>query len=163
MRKKSASGVLARHCRLTISAAFTSVTRFIQRVVNLRSSPYGHGTRACLGRLGVGGYECVRFAAKTLPAHRLAGVHRPGAPYSSRRGPRCGLAGRSFCASGGDSAADTARKLIVTYYAKNEFFRSLLAVTVSTLSCLPGRGSRHRSPRGLLSAHPAIQANQFPH
>jgi len=57
MRKKSASGVLARHCRLTGSAAFTNVTRVIPCVVNLRVSPYGHGTRACLGRLGVGGYE----------------------------------------------------------------------------------------------------------
>jgi len=54
---KAASGVLARHCRLTVSAAFTKMTRVIPRVVNLRSSPYGHGTRACLGRLGVGGYE----------------------------------------------------------------------------------------------------------
>ncbi len=27
--------VLARHCRLTISAAFTNMTRFVQRVVNL--------------------------------------------------------------------------------------------------------------------------------
>ncbi len=40
MLKKSASGVLARHCRLTVSAAFTNVTRFIQRVVNLRGSTY---------------------------------------------------------------------------------------------------------------------------
>jgi len=39
MRKKSASGVLARHCRLTGSAAFTNVTRVIPRVVNLRGSP----------------------------------------------------------------------------------------------------------------------------
>ncbi|TKB86541.1 MAG: hypothetical protein E8D43_06940 [Nitrospira sp.] len=30
MRKNSASGVLARHCRLTNSAAFTNVTRFIR-------------------------------------------------------------------------------------------------------------------------------------
>jgi hypothetical protein len=55
MLKKSASLFLARHGRLTVSAAFTSVTRFIQRVVNLGSSTYGHGNRACLGRLGVGG------------------------------------------------------------------------------------------------------------
>jgi hypothetical protein len=40
MLKNPASGVLARHCRLTISAAFTNVTRFIQRVVNLRGSMY---------------------------------------------------------------------------------------------------------------------------
>ncbi|TKB86612.1 MAG: hypothetical protein E8D43_07400 [Nitrospira sp.] len=53
--KKLAGIVLARHCRLTVSTAFTNVTRCIQRVVNLRSSPYGHVHRACLGRLGVGG------------------------------------------------------------------------------------------------------------
>jgi hypothetical protein len=40
MLKKSASGVLAGHCRLTNSAAFTSVTLLIRRVVNLRGSTY---------------------------------------------------------------------------------------------------------------------------
>ena len=40
MVKKTSSFVLARHCRLTFSAAFTNVTRFIQRVVNLRGSTY---------------------------------------------------------------------------------------------------------------------------
>jgi hypothetical protein len=40
MLKKFASFVLARHCRLTVSAAYTSLTRFIQRVVNLRGSTY---------------------------------------------------------------------------------------------------------------------------
>ena len=40
MLKKSASGVLAGHCRLTISAAFTSVPCFIQHGVNLRGSTY---------------------------------------------------------------------------------------------------------------------------
>jgi len=44
MRKQSASGVLARHCRLTVSAAFTHVTRVIPRVVNLSGSPYGKST-----------------------------------------------------------------------------------------------------------------------
>jgi len=78
MRKKSASGVLARHCRLTGSAAFTNVTRVIPRVVNLSSSPYGHGTRACLDRLGVGGYE-----------------------WTIRRFACCGLAEQPFCASCG--------------------------------------------------------------
>jgi hypothetical protein len=43
MLKKSASFVLARYCRLTISAAFTHVTRFIQRVVNLRGPTYPMG------------------------------------------------------------------------------------------------------------------------
>jgi hypothetical protein len=37
---KSASGVLAGHGGLTISAAFTSLPRFIQRGVNLRGSTY---------------------------------------------------------------------------------------------------------------------------
>ena len=36
----ASSDVLARHCHLTISAAFTNVTRFTQRVVNLRNSTY---------------------------------------------------------------------------------------------------------------------------
>ena len=40
---------------LTISAAFTNVTRFIQRLVNLRGSTHRHGKRACPVRLGVGG------------------------------------------------------------------------------------------------------------
>lgn len=39
MRKKSANGVFARHCRLTGSAAFTYVTRVIPRVVDLSGSP----------------------------------------------------------------------------------------------------------------------------
>jgi hypothetical protein len=55
MLKDSSSGVLEGHCRLTISAAFTTMTRFIQRVVNLRGSTYEPGKRACLGRLGAGG------------------------------------------------------------------------------------------------------------
>ena len=41
MLKKSASFVLARHSRLTISAAFTNVPRFMQHGVNLRGSTYG--------------------------------------------------------------------------------------------------------------------------
>jgi len=55
MRKKSANGVLARHCRLTVSAAFTNLTRVIPRVVNLRGSPYGTSTIrlfACCGLAG---------------------------------------------------------------------------------------------------------------
>jgi len=71
MSKKSACCVLARHCRLTGSAAFTNVTRVIPHVVNLSSSPYSHGTRACLGRLGVGKNE--RFAS-SLAAGMLDGL-----------------------------------------------------------------------------------------
>jgi len=66
MRKKSASGVHTRDAR------------YFPRVVNLSSSPYGHGTRACLDRLGVGGYE-----------------------WTIRLFACCGLAGRTFCASCG--------------------------------------------------------------
>jgi hypothetical protein len=40
MLKKPSSFVLAVHRRLTISAAFTSLPRFIQRGVNLRDSTY---------------------------------------------------------------------------------------------------------------------------
>ena len=40
MLKKAASGVLAGHCRLTISAAFTSVPCLIRHGVNLRGSTY---------------------------------------------------------------------------------------------------------------------------
>jgi hypothetical protein len=56
-------------------AAFTYVTRVIPRVVNLRGSPYGHGTRACLGRLGMGGKN-EQFASEIRGAHRLAPVRR---------------------------------------------------------------------------------------
>jgi hypothetical protein len=38
MLKTAGGFVLARYCRLTVLPAFTNVTRFIQRVVNLRSS-----------------------------------------------------------------------------------------------------------------------------
>ncbi|HAN92855.1 MAG: hypothetical protein CCU27_02560 [Nitrospira sp. UW-LDO-02] len=50
----------------------------------------------------------------------------PYGPSTIRFLARCGLAGRPFCASCGDSAADTAGELIATYDAKNEFFRILL-------------------------------------
>jgi hypothetical protein len=52
MRKKPASGVLAGHCRLTISAASTSLPRFIQRGVNLRGSPYRRARAASAARGG---------------------------------------------------------------------------------------------------------------
>jgi hypothetical protein len=53
MLKKSSSLVLAGHCRLTISAAFTSLPRFIQRGVNLRGSTYRRA-RAAEEQLEVG-------------------------------------------------------------------------------------------------------------
>ncbi|CBK40449.1 protein of unknown function [Nitrospira defluvii] len=55
MRKKSASVVLAGHCRLTGSAEFTNVTRVIPRVVNLRGSPYRESTIRLLARCGLAG------------------------------------------------------------------------------------------------------------
>ncbi|OYT23706.1 MAG: hypothetical protein CCU27_07945 [Nitrospira sp. UW-LDO-02] len=65
MRKKSASSVLTRHCRLTVSAAFTNVTRVIPRVVNLRGSPYGPSTIRLFARCGLAGQPfyaaCERF------------------------------------------------------------------------------------------------------
>ncbi len=73
MRKKSASGVLAGHSRLTVSPACTDVA-LIHRAVH-------------------------------LAAALLDGI---------------------FAHPAGDSDADTARELIATYCAKNEFFRSLL-------------------------------------
>ena len=51
--KKSASFVLAGHCRLTISAAFTNVLRLIRRGVNLRGSTY-HRARAARAARGGG-------------------------------------------------------------------------------------------------------------
>jgi hypothetical protein len=55
MVKKPAGFVLAKTLPPHISAAFTSVTLLIRRVVNLRGSTYCYGKRACTGRLGVGG------------------------------------------------------------------------------------------------------------
>ncbi|MBA5873651.1 MAG: hypothetical protein GDA66_03755 [Nitrospira sp. CR1.2] len=55
MRKNPASGVLARHGRLTGSAAFTSVPHVIPRGVNLSDSPYRKSTIppfACCGLAG---------------------------------------------------------------------------------------------------------------
>ena len=57
---------------------------------------------ACLGKVGAVGVRRICFALKTLPAHRLAGVHKHGALYSSRRAPRCGRpAGRRVSARRG--------------------------------------------------------------
>ncbi len=74
MRKKSAGGVLARHCRLTVSAASANMTLIILRVADLATA-------------------------------LLDGLFAHPAGYSD---------------------TDTARELIATYDAKNEFFRSLL-------------------------------------
>ena len=63
MLKKSASFVLARHCRLTISAAFTNVTRFIQLVVRPWEKSLSRQARG--GRV-----KCIRFALRNC---RLTG------------------------------------------------------------------------------------------
>jgi len=53
---KSASSVLAGHCRLTISAAFTDVPCLIRHGVNLRGSTYGLGKRLFTQAMGGPGY-----------------------------------------------------------------------------------------------------------
>jgi hypothetical protein len=74
MLKKPASGVLAGHSRLTISAAFTNVPRFIQRGVNFRGSTY-HRVRAARAVRGwVGG----KVYASPL-RHRALTDSRPSA------------------------------------------------------------------------------------
>jgi len=50
----SVSFVPARHCRRTISAAFTSVTHFIQFVVNLEGPTYDTGKEPVSAGLGAG-------------------------------------------------------------------------------------------------------------
>jgi hypothetical protein len=100
------------HCRLTISAAFTNVPRIIQRGVNLRGSTYGLDKRLFPQAMGGPGENSLRFAVRhwkltdscpsadvkrfgTLPAHRLAGAHRRGALYTSRRAPHYSFASRT--------------------------------------------------------------------
>ncbi len=63
-----------------------------------KSSPYSLGKERGWARLGWAGVIRLRFRVfENLPAHRLAGVRKHDAPYSSRRAP-CGLAsaGASF-------------------------------------------------------------------
>ncbi|WHZ29272.1 MAG: hypothetical protein OJF51_004074 [Nitrospira sp.] len=55
MLKKAASVVLAGHCRLTISAAFTNVPCLIRHGVNLRGSTYHRARAAQAARGWVGG------------------------------------------------------------------------------------------------------------
>jgi hypothetical protein len=74
MLKKSSRFVLWRHSRLTISAAFTNVPRFIQRGVNLRGSTYGLSKHLFPQAMGGLGENRLRFARKTLGARRLAPV-----------------------------------------------------------------------------------------
>jgi len=55
MVKTPFSFVLARHSRLTISAAFTNMPRLIRRGVNLRGSTYGTEYVSPLARCGLAG------------------------------------------------------------------------------------------------------------
>ena len=76
MRKKSASGVLARHSRLTGSAAFTNVPRVIPRGVNLRGSPYRKSTIrpfVCCGLAGRHVELSVRHDARSEFFRNLLG------------------------------------------------------------------------------------------
>ena len=66
-----------------------------------------------------------------------------GSPYGTstiRVFARCGLAGRSFCASCGDSATDKARELSVTSQAKKQVF-------LQPARCLPRGRTAAGSPR----------------
>jgi hypothetical protein len=67
-------------------------------LASLRGSTYGLCKRLFPQAMGGPGENSVRFARKTLVAHRLAPVRRRDAHYYyfSRRGPRYGLAGRPF-------------------------------------------------------------------
>jgi hypothetical protein len=75
MLKKSAAGVLARHGRLTISVALTSLPRLIQRGVNLRGSTY-HRARAAQEQLEVGR---MKKDTPRLLRHRALINSRPSA------------------------------------------------------------------------------------
>ena len=48
--------------------------------------------KSCQSSSGPAGRKRIRLALKTLGAHRLVPVRKREAPYSSPRGPRCGLA-----------------------------------------------------------------------
>jgi hypothetical protein len=97
MLKKPASFVLARHCHLTISAAFTHVTRFIQRVVNLRGSPYRKGTPCILELWDMTPTGCdrsIRLRSKETMAE--PGRHSPPSTSpNSCRGPRARIRTRT--------------------------------------------------------------------
>ena len=82
-----------------------------------------------LALYGLAGAEKVRQrrSRKTRPAHRLGSVHRRGAHYSSRRGPRCDRAGRPFAHPAGYSDINTPPKLFAAYGATFGLVRSLLA------------------------------------
>ncbi len=93
MLKKPASFVLARHWALTDSRPCASMRRLIRRLAHLRGSTYGHGKRACLGRLGRAGKNAYASpqelpAHGTLGTHRLAPVRKRETIYSSSRAPR---------------------------------------------------------------------------
>ena len=92
------------------------MTRFIQRVVNLRGSPYGTGQEPVLAGSGWAGTN-ERFASGTPGAHRLAPVHRRDA---------AALLDGPFAQPAGNCHTDPAHELIVMYCATIECFRSVL-------------------------------------
>ena len=78
--KKSPSGVLARHSRLTISAAFINVPRFIQRGVNRRAqrTALAKSRHSSLGWAGANDGLFEQRAALV----KCAGYGSPDLPYS---------------------------------------------------------------------------------
>ena len=78
MLKKPASGVLARHCRLTVSAARTTLASLIRDAVRLPAALFG-AMRVLARRGWVGEMDSlfehpeVILALATKPANRHAG------------------------------------------------------------------------------------------
>lgn len=107
LRKKSATGLLARHRRLTISAAFENVTRYIQCVVNLRRSMHDREWDSPLSHRRLTDVQTWRSLFV--------------APWISLR--PCSTASLRILRA---ILADRARKLIAAHYSIIEFFRRLL-------------------------------------
>ncbi|WHZ26196.1 MAG: hypothetical protein OJF51_000991 [Nitrospira sp.] len=121
MLKKSASCVLGGHCRLTISAAFTGVPRFIQRGVNLRDSTY---RRARAARAARGGRVRKGYAS---PRHRALTDSRPSANVTLLLRRVADLAAALldslFEHPAKESVADTVRTIPALFSAPTGFFR----------------------------------------
>ena len=76
----------------------------MQKLVQLRSRitqtlDVPNPGKSCASSSGRAGEKVYASALKTLGAHQLAPARKRDAHYSSRRGPRCGLAGRAFSSS----------------------------------------------------------------
>jgi hypothetical protein len=77
--------------------------------------------------------KCYASASKTLPAHHLAGAHKGGAIYSSRRAPRCGRGrGRHVLACRG-RAGETMALLNILHCTAASVLETLL--TLCSLLC----------------------------